>query len=464
MSALKSSIPDPIYERLRRLKRAYYALRQPLAVTASPSLIGYRHLPGQMDMATIESSFTRYDVATDADKRAVAHDLFYTIALDPSYGRVLGWEYMQQKHAGHPLYRYLHAGLAYGVGEIDIAHKNLSALADESHEPLAALLAGTVWLRPHGNESKAYTYLEMAHQRFPEDIAITITLAQCCFILGNTKRANQLLASIETRWRKLLTQYLVENQMVHEELIKALQQRTLHRHSHYDDTIYAESQIKLHWEPYYRDMMGEPEHLFFGWLRSFYREVYDDMINAKPNLSRVINFGVMCGQAEYESAQTHSSVEFVGVDRQNATKEFNNIAYHAPNLRFLAGEMEELLPSLVSDGAQTGFFHARTTTLLYPERVRQLYRQCAKLGIHSISVFENLAPNHHAYRYFDYADFPDDAIIYKNHQFIHHYPRYLEEAGYKIIEERRIASPSVQADSAIDWGSTHVYLRATLNV
>ncbi len=460
-SALKTLVPKPIYATLRRFKRAAYALYLPLPdAQALPA--SYRHLPGQFDFITLESYLAQYDAATPEYRRTLAHGLFYTIALEPMHGQVVSWEYTQRKHGSHVLYRYLRAAWYYGTGAIDEAVKILSALAEQRHESLAILLAGACLLRPNGREQEARAILLRAHQQFPDDIAIAITLAQAHFVLRETIVANHILAAIETPWRAFLKQHDKENTETHNELQRALSKRTTHRHSHYDDTIYAESQIKLHWEPYYRDMLGEPAHVFFGWLRRFYVSAFDEIIANEPQTDAIINFGVMCGQADYEAACQYPDIQFYGVDRQQATKDFNDMAYQSPNLEFLAGDIETLLPLLVKKHKSVAFFHARTATLLYPERMRALYKQCAALSVRHISLFENLAPNHHAYRYFDYADFPQDAIIYKNHQFIHHYPRYLEEAGYRVVAEQRVASPSVQADSAIDWGSVHVYLRATL--
>lgn len=421
------------------------------------------HLPGQMDFATLEAHLARYDGASVSQQRNIAHALFYSIALDPAYGRIVGWKYCQQKFANHSLYHYLLAGLAYGEGRVEEAFNSLHTLSKQHNDALAALLAGVCYLRPNGRELNARHYLMSAQQRFPSDIAISITLAQAHFVLGEATKANEILARIKPQWQFLLESYAKEHQDLHEEISQACAKRIVNRQTHYDDTIYAELHIQQHWEPYYRDMLGEPSHLFFGWMRQFYISAFDDVLRHAPHTDAIINFGVMCGQADYESALKYPQVNYYGVDRQVATKTLNDMAFCAANLEFLAGDIESFIPHIAQKHSNAALFHARTATLLYPERVRNLYKLCAQHGIKHISVFENLGPNHYAGCYFDYADFPQDAIIYKNHQFIHHYPRFLEEAGYRVLTEQRIASPSVQADSAIDWGSAHVYLHATFS-
>ncbi len=110
----------------------------------------------------------------------------------------------------------------------------------------------------------------------------------------------------------------------------------------------------------------------------------------------------------------------------------------------------------------TMLYHARKGCLLYPEYLRRLYKQCARAGVRTIALYENNALERRSFRFWPLGAMPADALPFILQMFIHDYARYLEEAGYRIVEVRRPSYPDLfhaEADSGCDG---HVLVVATL--
>ncbi len=66
-------------------------------------------------------------------------------------------------------------------------------------------------------------------------------------------------------------------------------------------------------------------------------------------------------------------------------------------------------------------------------------------------------------KYFDIKDLPADAIMYGSLMFIHNYPKYLEEAGYEVIYEKRFSYTDLSWDGTEGYlGDCHGHLLARL--
>ena len=77
----------------------------------------------------------------------------------------------------------------------------------------------------------------------------------------------------------------------------------------------------------------------------------------------------MCGQPEYEAALARPGLL---CRRRPAADDGSlqpGLAFRAPNVKFLAAEIEDVLAALPDDGRVRGLFHGRTATLCYPEKI-----------------------------------------------------------------------------------------------
>lgn len=409
----------------------------------------------------LETMLKTYDELPVAQQRVYSVEVFREITLNPAASKLVTSWYCINQFASHSLYRRIRAAFEYGQGNVDKAFDILSSLERDEPTAFNAVMAAWCLMRPAGREREIISYLTERANRWPDDLYVNLNLATAHFCCGDEGNANEYLARVLPQWRQCLALGQAEIDALAAELDKALAERISYRRFIMDEDSYREGLIKNHWQPYFAWMNAQPKHVYFGWLKEAYRETFLDMAErAGEPVCEIYDFGAMCGQPEYEAALARPGINFVGVDRQQTTAALNGLAFRAPNVKFLAAEIEDVLAALPDDGRVRGLFHGRTATLCYPEKIRQLYRLCARKGVRVIALFENASFSHGLYRFSRWEDLPADSVIYKNHQFIHNYPKFLSEAGYEIVKQRILFSPLVTPFSDIDLGSTHVQLVA----
>lgn len=384
------------------------------------------------------------------------------VALHPDCFRLLLNEYAARRFEGEPLYEYARAACEHGSGDCTAAFARLSEMERRSPSPFTALAAARSLLRPPGREREALAYLQGRLAAFPEDLPLASNYAAMLFATGQVDEANRAIAPVTGQYQAAVDpEQRARFTKASEALNRAIDQKIADRLV-FDDSAYFEENIEKIWETYFCYMIGHPPHLMFGWLNSLFRDRLSGLAShgAAP---KIVNFGVMCAQPDYEAALRHPRARFIGVDTQQQTAHLNRTAYGtASNMEFIAGDIEEVLPRTVKPGDESALFHARTATLLYPDRLRNLYRLCASLGVQRIALFENYSISHDYYRFFDFASMPRISIIYKNWQFIHNYQRLLEDAGYDVTSKEVFPSPLITPHWSMEYGSTHVFLSARL--
>lgn len=384
------------------------------------------------------------------------------VALHPDCFRLLINEYASSKFRGEVLYEYARAAYEHGSGDCTAAFARLSELERRSPSPFTSLAAARSLLRPPGREREALAYLQGRLAAFPGDLPLASNYAAMLFAVGQVDEANRAIAPVVDKYKAAVEPEQRDKfTKASEALARAIEQKIADRLV-FEDSAYFEENIEKIWETYFCYMIGHPPHLMFGWLNGLFRDRLSGLAS-HGGAPKVFNFGVMCAQPDYEAALRHPQARFIGVDTQQQTAQLNRMAYGAaPNMEFIAGDIEEVLPRMVKPGDESALFHARTATLLYPDRLRNLYRLCASLGVRRIALFENYSISHDYYRFFDFASMPRISMIYKNWQFIHNYQRLLEEAGYEITSKEVYPSPLITPHWTMEYGSTHVFLDAKL--
>ncbi|MDB9891481.1 hypothetical protein OAD74_08925 [Alphaproteobacteria bacterium] len=350
-----------------------------------------------------------YDSLGTDQKEQLSLSVFNSISLSPSSAILLETEYCQNMYGDHPFYLQVRAAREYGLGNIDQAFSCLCKVELNHPSPFNAGLASRCLMRPSGREQEVISFLLQRVKRWPTDCTLQLNLATAFFCVGDIKKANLHLGAVLREWREGLLPYSANIQALSDELARALAQKTIYRKFWFDDESYREELIRSHWEPYYSWMKAHPEHLNFGWLKNTYKNIAIDQIKEAHTLPcEFINFGVMCGQADYEVANLFPEIKFTGVDRQNNTAVLNDKAYKSDNLSFVASEIEDYLEALPSDGKPRALFHGRTATLCYPEKIKNLYKLCAEKVITSISLFENYSVSHKYYKFMSFDEFLED--------------------------------------------------------
>jgi hypothetical protein len=423
---------------------------------AAPATVG---LP--LQIGHLEQLLDWYDGLPIDQRNDFSRVVFEAYANYPAGASIVATSYCRATLKGHRLFNQILAAYLLGTRDNDAAFRILDEIEAASPSPFNAVMAARCFMRPQGRERELVAYLKEKARLYPGDFYVIGNLAAGLFCLGDVEAANRTLAPIREAWKAKIADSQQATEELVSELETAIANKIHYRKFRYDEMSYQEHLIKEHWEPYFCWMNLQPPHLMFGWLKNFYRDALVNVVRDDPAIREVINFGVMCGQAEYEAAGMFPDVRFVGVDRQRETARLNDQAYRLPNLRFDAAEIEDTLQSM--DGTlPRALFHGRTATLCYPQKMRDLYKLCAAKGVKYILLFENCSISHRDHTFHSPERMPAEAIIYKNDQFVHDYRGMLLSAGYEIIKSEVMFSPLVSPFSDMDLCSTHSYMVAKL--
>lgn len=429
-------------------------------VAAGASPVHTLHDLGPLSSLWLRNTIATYEASSDENKETISVVVFNEVSKYPRGSDGIFTSYVESRYGAHPLYRQIKAARYLGDGDYEASFKILCGIADDIKTPFHAAMAAWPLMRPSGREQAALEYLREQIAIFSDDLILRVHYATALYCTGQASAATAEIFKVREDLDSILRQgygsHFIELQ---NELERAKSEKIIYRKFAYDETSYREDLIDNHWEPYHHWMTTHSSHVMFGWLTRFFAGKLFDL---GVDVDEVYNFGVMCAQPDAEAALKLPDTKFIGVDRQVKTAELNRQAYPLPNMSFISAEIEDVLNGL-SHGPRRSLFHARTATLCYPEKVRQLYRACAEKGFKRIGVFENIAITHDSYKFYDMGgDIEGGSVIYKSDQFIHDYKLMLTDAGYKIKKEERMFSPLVTPFSQIDIGSAHVYLEAEL--
>lgn len=448
-------LPPTIQDKIRSVRDGVLGVA-PATAPPPPKVLGPSplSLDGLIELVASQEGWKN---TTDA---ARIDQAFTAASLRPELYRALDLEYARRDMAASVAYQRLCAARLLGLGQTADAFDRLREIAQSSGSCVDFIMAARCLMRPAGSERALLDYLRTGESQFGREPLFYLHLATCHFVLGETDVANEVLEAHRVEWEPILGLGSEAALHLEAELKSALSEGTAYRRTHYDETIYDESGIWRYWEQYYTDMNLDPPTLMFGWLAANYERFMEDAV-ADGGLTSLVDFGVMCGQPHFNVARRHPQLKIFGVDRQLTTAELNERTFgKGANLEFVADEIEGFLTS-GRDLTGSGLFHARTATLVYPDKIRNLYRMAHEAGVDRIVLFENFSLSRSAGRFLDFTDFDADAVTFKNFQFIHNYPRLLEEAGYLVERENRLFTPVVSPFDAEDICSTHVHLVAS---
>jgi hypothetical protein len=405
-----------------------------------------------------------------ASREAIAWNLLDKISVNRLYGSLLDKPYFSSEFSNHLLYLILSGANAFQSQNYDqsVVYFTKAVEADPSRLNYLLLARAMKWNKNvHAN---ILNTLETGMRRNPADSTLPIALATTIFLNGNTSEANRILSSVKTYVESSARQqqpYLKEMQ---EELNRAISEKLLVRPKGFNKDGYREENIRdTFWEDYWCEM-NLLNRSQFG--RGFISEIFQERISAVlsgigNHIGTVINFGVMCGYPDYALAKRFPQVTFIGVDREIATAELNRKAFILPNLKFYAGDITDLLPNLMAgkNSGETLLFHARTTTLIYPEWVKRFYRLCFDVGVEHLLLYENLSLSKTLLRFIDLEQISEDAILFQNGQYIHNYPQYLEAAGFQLTSSERLREEVMfHLHDGIQMADTHCCIAAKAKI
>jgi len=394
-------------------------------------------------------------------REKVKRSLMEKANFEERYYEILKTRYLKSLFNDEDIYNCTLGAACYARGEVDDAFALFELAIRNNPTPFNYLCLSRCASHGLSDDRRAIKILNSALQQFPGDFSLVLSMATANFRLGRTNRANEYLNSIREKLTVLRDSEPKIDQLA-VEISNALKQKLMIRAKHASKDVYSEEFAEYYWNDIWYHM-NSFNRFQQGWgmLNYLYQKKISKILTQiAPNIRTVVNFGVFCANPDYHLAKQFPNTMFVGVDREACTKELNDKAYNSPNLRFLSAEIMDVLPNLAKDGCPSLLFHARTGTLCYPEFLRNFYISCADAGVEYIALWENISLCRTTLKFHDFEDMPADSIPHKSVMFIHNYKKFLEEAGYKIVENERKSSNMdlLRADSSL--AECHVFVVA----
>jgi hypothetical protein len=404
-------------------------------------------------------AYLRGDVAV---KSAVKQTLMEYAIADARYGKGFDQAFLRQLFGETELADCILGAAHYANGEIDDAARVFSAAIAANPSAFNYLCLSRCESVGRSNDLAAIEVLNNALDVHPTDYPLRLSLAGAYYRRGDTAAANAEL----DRGGPGMSAWIGEADpgigAVDAELRRAIREGSLERVGEGVTKGYTEEAVQSYWEMlwYHMATAGVLQH---GWsnLSATCRRIIGNVITDAPSPVRsVVNFGVFCGYPDAQLAKRFPSVSFTGVDIQVRTKTLNDAAFKSENLEFIAGNIVDVLASKDLTGQNALLFHSRTTTLLYPEMVKRVYRAAHKAGVEYIGAWENNSLSLSTRRFHDFGEIPDTSVPYSSVMLIHDYKKLLEASGFRAERVERLPSTRQLIEYPQSLADCHVALVA----
>jgi tetratricopeptide (TPR) repeat protein len=360
-----------------------------------------------------------------------------TISGDPSFADLLTTEYCKKTFQDEELYNYVIAASFFGMGDHESSLNTLKQI--QSKNPTISnylLLANS--LMDLNKNLESIDILKKGLQKYPNNFDIIMSIGTIYFSMGDIQNANIFVSMVQDS--SFFKKDLQTTKKLSNEIHTALKNKTIDRRS--DTDIYDDEFVKNLWHKYWDGF-----NLYSG---SLHNESYANTLiqnklgkflsNKSLEVNKIINFGVLNAYPDYSLAKKFPNTKFLCIDRQLIIQELNESCFNLPNLSYMSGDIINLLSKIDSDNSKSVFHHVRTTCLCYPEFIKLLYKKCFKQKIEYIVLLEPYALCKPDKKFYDFKDFPDETIGFRNYMFLHNYPKILSECGYEIVTNETIPS------------------------
>ncbi len=168
-----------------------------------------------------------------------------------------------------------------------------------------------------------------------------------------------------------------------------------------------------------------------------------------PAVKTFVNFGVSFAHIDSVLAARFPSVKFIGIDRSEVTKTFNERCFSSlTNLEFIAGDVFELLASK-RDFKNAVFFHTRTMLVIPPSVVSRLYARVKDSGFKYVVGLEQIGYSRETDAPYEFSDEPKASVLFRTIMFLHNYPGMLKQAGYRLTSIKALKTAHPHEDFRI---------------
>ncbi len=335
----------------------------------------------------------RFGQLTDEDAREqFVGTVVAQIANCPEFISVIDHVYLKHLITEEELYLALLGSTLYMNGRIQEAHVAFRQLVDKHPRDTYYLYLYRSAIQLDDNEATAFINIQEAINSRPGNPYFRLCLASSCFRTFQTKKANEELSRIGERGLERIRKFPIAGMPYEKlkdsdaELKRAIEHRLLERPKSSSTTEagdpYNDDFNDVYWpQLFHQFVTGTRFQNAWSFLSSAIGECIDHALKSDRSIRKVIDFGAYCAYPLFQLSQEYPDVDFAGVDRDKSTKRFNELAFgHVANLTFHAKHVQELLPLNRAED-NTLLFHSRTGTLIYPEKLKEIYRDCAKFGI-----------------------------------------------------------------------------------
>lgn len=264
--------------------------------------------------------------------------------------------------------------------------------------------------------------------KFRESYLLKLAIIACLVEMNDISSANERLGNIADR---------ISIELAEEIAIATKNQNDLVANRSAPDgekDIYTDEFCRSMWMSYYESFVTrrQRQHGDVALLNQ-----YVGLLNDIPFPAAILEFGTMCAQPLYAAARTNPGVSFYGCDRQTFIKRLNEIAYPLPNLHFRDGDIFDSIEEVSRLPGRKALSHLRTSVVMDPRFVSELYQRSAKAGIDDIVFIESAGMVRSQLKFLEFDSMFMRAVITKHNLHLHDYKTLLEEAGYKVRWKRQ---------------------------
>ncbi len=176
----------------------------------------------------------------------------------------------------------------------------------------------------------------------------------------------------------------------------------------------------------FRTISGFTNHEMFGRI--------EGLLTADPEITKVINYGTLCGIREYEIAARYPLVTWAGFDISELATKWNRECFERENVIFDC-DLDRLFGRLALRPGKTLLVHCRTADVMLPEAVKTVYRTCHARGVEQILAAEYFSRCIDTLRFPDFEADPVDTVHWDGILMVHNYEKIFPETGYRIVED-----------------------------
>ena len=157
------------------------------------------------------------------------------------------------------------------------------------------------------------------------------------------------------------------------------------------------------------------------------------LLNRYPALTKILNYGSLCGLREDLFSQRHPDHIIAGYDISEVVTELNQSTFQRDNLLF-GSDLDGLLEELAPRPEDTLMAHCRSMDVMLPAAVKAVYRACHAHGVSMILAAEYFDISKPILNYPDLSGSESDSVHWDGILVMHNYDKIMPETGYRIVE------------------------------